>query len=184
MHATHIRRIAVFCGSSKGSDQAIIKACEVLAGKLCAHHIGLVYGGGNIGLMGVLADEMLNRGGEVIGVIPQKLVDIELAHSGLSQLYIVPGMHERKAKMASLSDAFVVLPGGIGTMEEFFEMYTWLQLGYHHKPVAMLNVSGFYDNLIGLLNHMVKEGFFEQERFAQLIVHRDPIALVDQILKQ
>lgn len=146
------------------------------------HKLALVYGGGNIGLMGLLADEMLKRGGEVIGVIPQKLVDIEVAHYNLTHLHIVSGMHERKALMAKLSDAFIVMPGGIGTMDEFFEMYTWLQLGYHHKPVALLNIKGFYNMLIGFLEHMVQQGYFQRYRYEQLIIEEHPADLVDRIL--
>jgi hypothetical protein len=182
MNKRAIRRIAVFCGSSAGIDNTYKQACAVLAESLCSHRIGLVYGGGNIGLMGILADEMLSYGGEVIGVIPQKLVDIELAHDHLSLLHIVPGMHERKALIEELSDAFIVMPGGIGTMDEFFEMYTWLQLGYHTKPLAILNVSGFYDRLLSLLEHMVKQDFFQRDRLEQLIVDEDPANLVRRIV--
>jgi uncharacterized protein (TIGR00730 family) len=166
-----------------GSDPAIVQHCIHLAGVLHTNKIALVYGGGNIGLMGILADEMLRLGGEVIGVIPQKLVDIEVVHNGLTQLNIVAGMHERKALMAKLSDAFVVLPGGIGTMEEFFEMYTWLQLGYHKKPVAILNINGFYDMLIGFLNHLVQQGFVNRKQLEKLIIQERPIDLIDKILK-
>ena len=158
------KKIAVFCGSASGSDPLIVQGCINLAGELCASKTALVYGGGNVGLMGILADEMLRLGGMVVGVIPQKLVDIEVAHNGLTRLHIVPGMHERKALMAQLSDAFIVMPGGIGTMEEFFEMYTWLQLGYHEKPVALLNINGFYNQLIGFLKHMVDQGFMKKNQ--------------------
>lgn len=174
--------MAVFCGSSTGNDPAFRQTCLELAGHLYEKRIGIVYGGGNIGLMGILADEMLRLGGEVIGVIPRKLVEIELAHNGLSRLHIVAGMHERKALMARLSDAFIVLPGGIGTMEEFFEMYTWLQLGYHHKPVALLNSLGFYDPLKGLLEHMVQEGFFKRSMYEKLILEKEPVKLLNRLL--
>lgn len=182
MRAPAINRIAVFCGSSAATDQSFIQACTMLADALYLRHIGLVYGGGNIGLMGILADEMLSSGGEVIGVIPQKLVDIEVAHINLSRLHIVPGMHERKALMAELSDAFIVMPGGIGTMDEFFEMYTWLQLGYHHKPIGLLNINGFYDMLIDFIGHMVGQGFLQKEKFDQLIIDEHPVSLVDRII--
>jgi uncharacterized protein (TIGR00730 family) len=133
--------------------------------------------------MGILADEMLRLGGEVTGVIPQKLVDIEVVHKGLTHLHIVPGMHERKALMTRLSDAFLILPGGIGTMDEFFEIFTWLQLGYHQKPVALLNANGFYNNLIGLLENMVQQGFLKQDRYDQLIMGEKAEALMARIIK-
>ena len=182
MKSTSITKIAVFCGSSAGYDPVFRQACLDLAGSFHAHRIVLVYGGGNIGLMGILADELLRLGGEVTGVIPKKLVDIEVAHKGLTHLHIVTGMHERKALMANLSDAFIVLPGGIGTMEEFFEMYTWLQLGYHSKPLALLNINGFYNMLIDFLDHTVQQGFFQRCRFEQLIVDDSPADLVNRII--
>jgi hypothetical protein len=177
-----MKKTAVFCGSAAGSNPGFRQTCLELAGHLYDKRIGIVYGGGNIGLMGILADEMLRLGGEVIGVIPKKLVEIELAHNGLSRLHIVADMHERKALMARLSDAFIILPGGIGTMEEFFEMYTWLQLGYHHKPVALLNALGFYDLLTGLLEHMVQEGFFQRSVYEKLIVEKEPQALLNRMM--
>jgi uncharacterized protein (TIGR00730 family) len=183
MQIQSIKRLAVFCGSAEGSDPSIIKCCLQLAGELNANKIALVYGGGNIGLMGILADEMLRLGSEVIGVIPQKLADIEVAHLGLTKLHIVPGMHERKALMANLSDAFLVLPGGIGTMEEFFEMFTWLQLGYHNKPVAILNINGFYELLISFMKQLVKMGFMKKEQFDSLIIRKNPADLINIILK-
>jgi len=176
-----INRIAIFCGSATGSDPAFREVCIDTAKILHSHRIGLVYGGGNIGLMGILADEMLRLGSEVTGVIPQKLVDIEVVHNGLTHLHIVPGMHERKALMTKLSDAFLILPGGIGTMDEFFEVFTWFQLGYHHKPVALLNTYGFYNNLIGLLESMVQQGFLKQDRYDQLIIGEEVTDLIDRI---
>jgi len=183
MKSTVINRIAIFCESSTRSDPVFTQVCIDLAGILRLHRIGLVYGGGNIGLMGILADEMLRSGSEVIGVIPQKLVDIEVVHNGLTHLHIVPGMHERKALIAKLSDAFLVLPGGIGTMDEFFEIYTWLQLGYHHKPVALLNTNGFYNKLIALLENMVQQGFLKQDRYDQLIIGEEAAELMERIIK-
>jgi uncharacterized protein (TIGR00730 family) len=183
MKPATVKRIAVFCGSAAGSDNLFRQACTDLAGILYTRGVGIVYGGGNIGLMGILADEMLKLGGEVIGVIPQKLVDIEVAHTNLTFMHIVPGMHERKALMAKLSDAFLVLPGGIGTMEEFFEMYTWLQLGYHNKPVALLNVHGFYDSLIRFLEHMVHEGFLKRDRFEDLLIDDELSNLIGRIIR-
>jgi uncharacterized protein (TIGR00730 family) len=183
MKTKPLKRIAVFCGSTTGSDPAFVQACLDLAQVLCAHDITLVYGGGNVGLMGILADETIRLGGEVVGVIPQKLMDIEVAHKGLPHLHIVPGMHERKALMARLADAFVVLPGGIGTLEEFFEMYTWLQLGYHEKPVALLNINGFYDMLISFLRQLIQQGFIEKNQFDKLIIHDNSINLINQFMK-
>ncbi len=177
------KKIAVFCGSSTGSDPLVVEGCISLAKELYSSNTALVYGGGNIGLMGILADEMLRLGGKVFGVIPQKLVDIEVAHNGLTRLHIVPGMHERKALMANLSDAFVVMPGGIGTMEEFFEMFTWLQLGYHEKPVSILNINGFYNQLISFLKHMVDQGFMKRKHFDNLVICENPSGLVNLLLK-
>jgi len=178
-----IKSIAVFCGSSIGSDPAIAQACLDLTRAMYSNKITLIYGGGNVGLMGIMADEMLRLGGEIIGVIPQKLVEIEVAHNGLTHLHIVPGMHERKALMGGLANAFAVLPGGIGTMEEFFEMFTWLQLGYHEKPVALLNTNGFYDLLIGFLKHLIRQGFVHQNQFEKLIISDNPHDLVNKILR-
>jgi uncharacterized protein (TIGR00730 family) len=183
INSDSIQKIAVFCGSASGNDSSIMQDCIHLAGFLCTNQITLVYGGGNIGLMGILADEMLKHGGKVIGVIPQKLVEIEVAHNGLTHLHIVTGMHERKALMTSLADAFIVLPGGIGTMEEFFEIFTWLQLGYHDKPVGICNIGGFYDSLIGFLNKLVEKGFVKTSQLEQLLISDNSVDLVRKILK-
>lgn len=177
------KRIAVFCGSNNGLDPSYTKSCLELARILVDNRIGMVFGGGNVGLMGILADEMLQLGGEVTGVIPQKLVDIEVAHRGCTHLHIVSGMHERKAMMADLSDAFVALPGGIGTLEELFEVYTWLQLGYHDKPVGVLNVNGFYDQLIGFLKQLVGQGFLKEYQFGRLQVFNTLEELTEVLLK-
>jgi uncharacterized protein (TIGR00730 family) len=151
-----MQRFCVFCASSVGNDPAFIRAAESLGQTLAARQIGLVYGGGNIGLMGVIADAVMNGGGQAIGVIPQALVDKELAHRGITELRIVHSMHERKALMAELSDAFIALPGGFGTMEEFCEVLTWAQLGLHKKPSGLLNISGFYDHFLLFLDHIVE----------------------------
>jgi uncharacterized protein (TIGR00730 family) len=143
--------------------------------------IGLVYGGGNIGLMAVVADAVRAAGGEAIGVIPRALVERELAHEGLDALHIVPSMHVRKATMADLADGFVALPGGIGTLEELFEIWTWAQLGEHRKPVALLNVAGFYDPLLGFLDAVVTAGFLRREHRALLLVETEPLALLARI---
>ena len=178
-----VHKVAVFCGSATGNDPLIIQDCLNLAGAFCAQHITMIYGGGNVGLMGVLADEILRLDGEVIGVIPEKLVEIEVAHSGLTKLHIVKGMHERKALMTSLADAFIILPGGIGTMEEFFEIYTWLQLGYHNKPIAICNINGFYDTLIAFLNHLAEQHFVKNSHIEKLIIENNSVDLIRQILR-
>src|SRR5579871_639763 len=149
---TTLRRVCVFCGSSSGLRSSYAEAARRLGWTLAGHKVGLVYGGGKVGLMGTVADAVLERGGEAIGVIPQPLVAREIAHPGLTELRIVSSMHERKALMADLSDAFIALPGGYGTLEEFAEALTWSQLGIHKKPCGLLNVAGYYDNLIAFLD--------------------------------
>ncbi len=179
-----VKRVAIFCGSSTGNDPAIVNECMHLPKILHDNGMGIVYGGGNIGLMGIIADKMLQLNGEVIGVIPQKLVDVELAHNHLTQLHIVKTMHERKALMADISDAFIVLPGGIGTMDEFFEIFTWLQLGYHNKPIGICNINGFYDILFDFLKHMTERQFFKSEHLENLIIAPFSSEIVRQILKK
>lgn len=176
-----MRRVCVFCGSSPGARPAYAEAAEELAGLLAGEGIGLVYGGGGVGLMGRLADAMLAGGGEAIGVIPRALVAREIGHTGLSELRVVGSMHERKALMAELSDAFVALPGGLGTLEELFEVYTWSQLGLHRKPCALLDVEGYYADLAGFLAHAVEERFLREEHRAMLIVEREPGALLERL---
>jgi uncharacterized protein (TIGR00730 family) len=151
-----MQRICVFCGSSQGNDPAFVLAAKSLGQALAEKKIGLVYGGGNIGLMGIIADAVINSGGEAIGVIPQALVDKELAHRGITELRIVHSMHERKAVMAELSDGFIALPGGFGTLEEFCEVLTWAQLGLHEKPFGLLNICSFYDHFLQFLDHIVE----------------------------
>lgn len=177
-------RICVFCGSSAGRLPEY-RAATVAFGELLAREgIGLVYGGAHVGLMGVLADTVLSCGGEVLGVIPESLSVRELAHKGLTELYVVSSMHERKAQMAALSDAFVALPGGIGTFEELFEVWTWAQLGLHHKPCALLNVAGFYDQLSGFLDFVTGEGFLRQATRDVLLVESDAARLLTRIHQQ
>ncbi|MDF3037047.1 MAG: family Rossman fold protein, partial [Paucimonas sp.] len=153
-----------------------------LARAMVRQDISLVYGGGNVGLMGIIADEVLALGGKAIGVIPQALMDHEVGHQGLTELHVVKDMHERKALMAELADGFVALPGGIGTLEELFEALTWAQLGYHRKPVGLLNTSGFYDKLSDFLAHLVTSGFLKPAHAALLIHADDPDALLSRFL--
>ena len=176
-----MRRLCVFCGSYPGRRAAYAEAAERLGRLLAEQQIGLVYGGGRVGMMGVLADSVLAAGGEVIGVIPQALVDRELAHSGVSELRVVASMHERKALMASLADAFVALPGGFGTFEEFCEATTWTQLGLHQKPCGLLNVEGFFDPLLQLFDHATSEGFILPEHRAIVVVESDASALLSRL---
>ena len=154
-----MRRLCVFCGSAVGGRPVYAEQARQLGGLLAARRIGLVFGGGHIGLMGVLADAVLAAGGEAIGVIPQALMDKELAHRGLTQLHVVGTMHQRKALMADLADGFAALPGGFGTGDEFFEILTWGQLGLHAKPIGLLNTAGYFTPLLAWLDQMVAEGF-------------------------
>ena len=176
-----MRRVCVYAGSNPGSDPTYAEAAAALAGELAARGIGLVYGGGRVGLMGVLADTVLDAGGEAIGVMPQALVAREIAHPRLTELKVVGSMHERKAQMAELSDAFVALPGGIGTLEELIEVYTWSQLGIHDKACGVLNVRGYYDGLAAFLDHAVDEGFLRAQHRAVLSVADDPADLLDAL---
>ena len=171
-------RICVYAGSNPGADPAYAEAAAALARLLAQRGIGVVYGGAHRGLMGILADTALAAGGEVIGVIPQALVDREIAHTGLSELRVVASMHERKALMAELSDGFVALPGGAGTLEELIEVYTWSQLGLHRKPMGVLNVNGYYDGLAALLDHAVEQGFLRPEHRAAMHAEATPEALL------
>jgi len=176
-----VRRLAVYCGSSLGSDPAFVEATRATGLEMARRGIGLVYGGGHRGLMGVIADSVLEAGGEVHGVIPQALVDLEVAHTGLTELHTVTSMHERKAKMTELTDAFVALPGGIGTFDELFEAWTWNALGYHAKPFALLNVSGFWDGLIGFLDQATMSGFMSPARRSQLLVGTEIGEVIDRL---
>jgi uncharacterized protein (TIGR00730 family) len=178
---TAIRRLAVFCGSSTGDAPAYAAAARDLGTTLARRGIGLVYGGASVGLMGTIADAAIAAGGEVIGVIPEALVRKEVAHGGPVDLRIVGSMHERKALMAELSDAFVALPGGIGTLEELFEVWTWAQLGYHAKPCALLNTEGFYDPLIAFLDDVVAHRFLKDAHRAMLIVADAPDDLLARL---
>ena len=152
-------RVCVFCGSSPGDDPAYLAAARAIGVALARRAVGVVYGGGHVGCMGALADAALEAGGEVVGVIPRRLADREVAHTGVTDLHVVESMHDRKALMASLSDAFVALPGGFGTLEELFEVVTWRQLGYHRKPIAVLNTRGYFDALLRFCDDAVSAGF-------------------------
>jgi len=173
-----MKRVCVFCGSNHGVRPAYAEAAEALAGHLVKLGIGIVYGGGNIGLMGVLADTALAAGGEVIGVIPQALFAKEVGHAGIPDLRIVGSMHERKALMAELSDGFIALPGGWGTFDEFCEILTWAQLGLHRKPCGILNVEGYYDPLLKMFDHSVAEGFLKPEYRPMVIAAAEPEELI------
>jgi uncharacterized protein (TIGR00730 family) len=178
-----MRSVCVFCGSSTGSRPEYAEAARRTGAALAARRLDLVYGAGNIGLMGVLADAALAGGGRVVGVIPHALLARELAHQGLSELHVVETMHQRKMLMADRSDAFVALPGGFGTLDELFEILTWAQLGIHAKPIGLLNVGGFFDTLLGWVRHAAAEGFIRQQHLALLNVSTDPEGLLDLLMR-
>jgi len=174
-----VKRLAVYCGSATPADPAYIAAARAVGHTLAARGIGVVYGGGRLGLMGAVADAALAAGGEVIGVIPQALVDAEVAHRGCTELHVVADMHERKRAFTDLSDGFVTLPGGVGTMDELWEAVSWAQLGYHAKPVGLLNIGGFYDHLIAFNARMVEVGFIRSQHAGILVVADTLDALLD-----
>jgi uncharacterized protein (TIGR00730 family) len=176
-----MKRICVFCGSSSGLRAEYRAATEQLGRELAHRKIGLVYGGGNIGLMGALADAVLSADGEVIGIIPEHLMAKEAGHNGLTKLHVVRSMHERKALMADLSDAFIALPGGFGTLEEFCEVLTWSQLGLHSKPCGILNVEGFYSPLLATFDHLVTERFVSPENRALVVTRQSPYDLLQAL---
>src|SRR5215510_5231572 len=177
----NMRRICIFCGSSTGTRSEYAETARAMGEALLRRGIGLVYGGGCVGLMGILADAVMGGGGEVVGVIPEALVTRELAHGDITQLIVVHSMHERKAKMAELSDAFIALPGGYGTFEEFCEILTWAQLGLHRKPCALLNVDGYYDALLMLFDRAVEEGFLRPTNLRLVIEETDPHRLLEAL---
>ncbi len=176
-----MRRVCVFCGSSPGRDPRYAAQARALARELVSRGIGVVFGGGSVGLMGVLADEVLAGGGALTGVIPHGLAARELAHRGVADMRVVPTMHARKALMAELADGFVALPGGVGTLEELFEIVTWSQLGIHRKPVGVLNVAGYYDPLVALLDHAVDGGFVPARSRDLVIVDDEPKRLLERM---
>lgn len=178
-----MRRICVYCGSQSGQSGAYSAAARQLAAALTERHLGLVYGGASIGVMGALADAVLAAGGEVDGVIPNVLTQREIVHNGLSKLHLVDSMHQRKALMNDLADGFIALPGGFGTFEELFEIITWAQLGLHSKPIGVLNIDGFYDSLLQFLRQTVDAGFIRAERLDSLLIATTPATLLDDFAR-
>ena len=170
----NVKRLAVYCGSASGSDPLFAEATRATASAMVSRGVDLVYGGGRLGLMGLIADNVLELGGKVYGVIPAALVDLEVAHTGVTELFHVANMHERKAKMTDLADAFIALPGGIGTLDELFEAWSWNALGYHAKPFCLLNVGGFWDGMIQFIDHATTSGFLSASRRRQLLVATTP----------
>jgi uncharacterized protein (TIGR00730 family) len=169
-----LQRLAVYCGSAPGADPSFAEQARATARAMASGGVDLVYGGGRLGLMGVVADTVLELGGRVYGVIPQALVDIEVAHPRLTELHTVANMHQRKAKMTDLADGFLALPGGVGTFDELFEAWSWNALGYHAKPFCLLNMDGFWDQLIAFLDHVTTSGFMSPARRQQLLVAASP----------
>jgi uncharacterized protein (TIGR00730 family) len=176
---SRLRRICVYCGSNPGNDPAHRSTARALGAFIARNGLGLVYGGGNVGLMGAVADGALSQSGEVIGVIPQSLMEKELGHGGVTELRVVSSMHERKQMMVDLSDGFIALPGGFGTLDELFETLTWLQLSFHDKPVGLLNIGGFFNGLIEFIHHMSHQGFLKPEHAQCVLVESDASKLLD-----
>lgn len=175
-----MEQVCIFCGASRGASPAFARAAREI-GVLCvSRDIGVVYGGGSVGLMGVLADAVLGAGGRLVGVIPQALAELELAHRGATELHVVASMHERKMRMHDLSDGFVALPGGLGTLEETLEALTWLQLGYHAKPVGLLNVEGYFDALLAMLDHATRQELIRPAQRAMIVVDESPRGLLER----
>jgi len=175
----NVQRLAVYCGSAPGSRPEFAEATRATAAAMVRRGVDLVYGGGKLGLMGLIADAVLTEGGRVYGVIPTALVNLEVAHTGLTELHRVETMHERKAKMTDLADAFLALPGGVGTFDELFEAWSWNALGYHKKPFCVLNVDGFWDGMIGFIDHATASGFLSAQRRSQLLVAETPEEALD-----
>lgn len=177
-----MKQVCIFCGSYPGTQPVYMTAAHAMGMGLAKRNLGLVYGGGRVGLMGAVADGALAGSGKVTGVIPQSLVDRELAHTGLSELRVVASMHQRKAMMAEIADAFIALPGGFGTLDELFEIITWAQLGIHNKPVALLNIKGYFDPLVHFIEHMATEGFIKPVHRQAVLVKDDVDTLLDTIV--
>jgi uncharacterized protein (TIGR00730 family) len=176
-----LKRLAVYCGSATPEDTVYIEAARAVGQGLAERGIAVVYGGGRLGLMGAVADAALAAGGEVIGIIPEALVGAEVAHKGCTELHVVSGMHERKARFTDLSDGFITIPGGVGTMDELWEAISWSQLGYHSKPVGVLNVAGFYDQLVAFNRHMIEVGFIRAQHAGIMLVDDNLDGLLDQM---
>ena len=176
-----MRAICIFCGSNVGRSERYAEAARALVRAMARQRLNIVYGGGSIGLMGVIAEAALAAGLQVTGVAPQRLIEREVVHRGLSALHVVDSMHERKAKMADLADAFIAMPGGYGTLDELFEALTWTQLGYHRKASGLLNVAGYFDGLIRFLDHAVQEGFLTEEHRGAIIMETDPRRLLEHM---
>ena len=179
--STPLRSLCVYCGSASGRQPAYADAARALAQAMVARDIRLVYGGASVGIMGTVADEILRLGGEAVGVIPQALMRKELAHAGLTELHVTPSMHARKMLMAELADGFVALPGGIGTFEEIFEVWTWAQLGFHAKPCGLLDVNGYYSGLCAFLDHVRDQGFMKDAHRGMLLCDADASRLLDRL---
>jgi len=177
-----MRSVAVFCGSSSGNNGEYSDSARELSRILFDRGIGVITGGGHVGIMGVIADEIIRIGGEIRGVIPQFLVDKEVAHNGLTELIIVDSMHTRKQKIVEISDGFIALPGGFGTLDEIFEIITWAQLSIHRKPIGILNSSGYYDSLISHIYHMISEGFVHKAYLDMIIMESDPSQLISRMI--
>jgi uncharacterized protein (TIGR00730 family) len=177
-----MKSICVYCGANYNGDPLLKAAVETLTQHLVNKGIRLVYGGGSVGVMGMLADEMLKRGGEVTGIIPQFLMDKEVGHTGLTEMIVTTNMHERKKKMADIADAFLILPGGVGTLEEFFEVLTWLQLGLHNKAIGVLNIAGFYDNLFAQMDVLVKQRYLKQTNRDLVFNEHEPEILLNKMM--
>jgi uncharacterized protein (TIGR00730 family) len=176
-----MKNITVFCGSNSGFRTEYAEAARALARLFVSRNIRLVYGGGNVGLMGIIADEVMRAGGEVIGIIPESLDKKEVGHRGITELRVVGSMHERKAQMAELADGFIAMPGGIGTFEEFFEILTWAQLGFHEKPCAILNIAGYYNGLLALCDNAVREGFLRPAHRQLILEDSNPEFLLEKM---
>lgn len=178
-----MKRICVYCGSKSGRNPEFLISAEKLALALVDRNLGLVYGGASVGLMGKVADVVLENGGEVIGVIPDSLFEDEIAHPGLSELVMVDNMHQRKERMASFADGFIALPGGFGTLEELFEAITWSQIKIHTKPIGLLNVNGYYDKLVGFIDHAVSQGFVKEKHTSLFVINDDPVELLEKMAR-
>lgn len=176
-----MERICVFCGSSKGNDPIYEEMVSILANEIVKNNLTLVYGGGSIGIMGILADKILSINGKVIGVIPKFLYDLEVGHDDVTELIVVESMHERKQKMAEISDGFLALPGGFGTLEEMSEILTWIQLKLIQKPIGILNIKGFFNNFLSMLDNMVQEGFLKQNNRNILLDSDNPLEIIEQL---